>query len=170
MEALTPMGPADQRPVEATKLVLVYSSAPLERDLELVGDVRATIYAASTALDTDFTSKLCVVDESGRSTNVVEGIVRARYRESAPEPTLIKPGEVYEYRIELGPVGIRVPAGHRLRVQVASSDFPQFDRNLNTGGPVGAEGPSAIRAATQVVLHNQAYPSRITLPVFRQTA
>jgi len=169
MESSAPMGPADQRPVEATKLVLVYTSAPLERDLELVGDVLATIYAASSALDTDFTSKLCVVDESGRSTNVVEGIVRARYRESALDPTLIKPGEVYEYRIELGPVGVRVPAGHRLRVQVASSDFPQFDRNLNTGGPVGAEGPSAMRSATQVVLHNEAYPSRITLPVFRLT-
>ena len=165
LEAIVPMGPADQAPAERTKLVLVYTSAPLERDLDLIGDVRGFLYAASTAVDTDFAMRLCLVDEHGRSTNLVEGIVRARSRESLEAPTLIEPGEVYEYRIDLGPIGVRVPAGHRLRIHVASSDFPQWDRNLNTGGPIGAEGPSAMRAATQVVLHNRRYPSRVTLPV-----
>ena len=80
-------------------------------------------------------------------------------------PAPIVPGEVYEYRIELGPVGIRIPAGYRLRVDVSSSDFPQWDRNLNSGGPFAREGPSAAKTATQVVLHNRAHPSRITLPV-----
>jgi putative CocE/NonD family hydrolase len=164
IEALSPMGPADQSPREATKLVLVYTSEPLQRDLDLVGDVQVTLYAASSATDTDFAARFCVVDALGRSTNLVEGIVRARSRESATDPAPITPNEVYEYRIELGPVGVRVPAGNRLRVDIASSDFPQWDRNLNSGGPIGAEGPTAIRLARQVVLHNRRYPSRITLP------
>jgi putative CocE/NonD family hydrolase len=165
LESVAPMGPADQKDAEGSRLVLVYTSAPLERDLVLIGDAAATLHAASSATDTDFTVRLCVVDLGGRSTNVHEGIVRASYRESSEHPTPIAPGEIYEYRIELGPVGIRVPAGHRLRVDVSSSDFPQFDRNLNSGGPFAEEGPSAARSATQVVLHNRAYPSRITLPV-----
>jgi uncharacterized protein len=161
------MGPADQGPSERTKHVLVYTSAPLSRQLELIGDASVTLYAASTAVDTDFTARLCVVDPAGRSTNVQEGVVRARYRESLTDPTPITPGEVYEYRIELGPVGVRIEPGHRLRVDISSSDFPLWDRNLNTGGPFAAEGPSAGIVATQAVLHDRAHPSRITLPVVR---
>jgi putative CocE/NonD family hydrolase len=165
IDIVTPMGPADQSAAEGSKLVLVYTSAPLDGDLELIGDVSATLFAASSAVDTDFTVRLCVVDETGRSTNVQEGIVRASYRESVEHPAPIEPGAVYEYRIELGPVGIRIPAGCRLRVDVSSSDFPQWDRNLNTGGPFAAERPSAGVAVTQVVLHDRTHPSRITLPV-----
>jgi putative CocE/NonD family hydrolase len=164
LDHLTPMGPADQDTTERTKLVLVYTSAPLEHDLELVGDAAVTLYAATDAPDTDFSARLCVVDEAGVSTNLVEGIVRARFRESLEQPTPIRPGEVYEYRIDLGPLAVRLPAGRRLRLQVASSDFPQWDRNLNTGGPCGHEPASAIRAATQTILHNERYPSRVTLP------
>lgn len=167
VEALVPMGPADQRAAEGTKQILVYTSPPLERPLEVVGDVRVTLYAATTAPDTDFTARLCAVDETGRSTNLLEGIVRARFRGSVESPTPIRPGEVYEYVIELGPVGVHLPAGHRLRLHVSSSDFPQWDRNLNTGGEIGFEGPSAIRAATQTVLHSERYASRVTLPVVR---
>jgi putative CocE/NonD family hydrolase len=165
LEIAAPVGPADQSAAEGSKIVLVYTSAPLERDLELIGDVRVTLFAASSALDTDFAARLCVVDGTGRSTNLSEGIVRARYRESSTAPTPITPGEVYEYRIELWPVGVRIPAGHRLRLDVTSSDFPQWDRNLNTGGPFAQEGPSAARTATQIVLHDRSHPSRITLPV-----
>ena len=165
VETITPMGPADQHSVEATRLILVYTSAPLERDLTLIGDVQVTLHAASSAPDTDFSARLCIVDEAGRSTNLLEGIVRARSRASLSDPTPIVPGEVYEYRIELGPVGVLIPAGRRLRVDIGSSDFPQWDRNLNTGGPIGREGPSAGRSARQIVLHNEAYPSRITLPM-----
>lgn len=160
-EAITPMGPADQDPVERTKLVLVYSSAPLTRDLELIGDVHAVLFAATDAPDTDFTARLCVVDRGGRSTNLLEGIARARARHATP----LEPGRVYEYRIDLGPVGVRIAAGERLRLQVGSSDFPQFDRNLNTGGPFGAEPASAARSALQVVLHDAEHPSRVVLPV-----
>ena len=161
VEGISPMGPADQGSVERTKLVLVYSSAPLGRDLELIGDVHAVLFAASDAPDTDFTAKLCVVDAGGRSTNLLEGIVRARSQQPVP----LEPGRVAEYRIDLGPIGVRIAAGERLRIQVSSSDFPQFDRNLNTGGPLGAEPASAARSALQVVLHDSDRPSRIVLPV-----
>ncbi len=165
VEDFSPMGPADQDPTERTRLVLVYTSAPLTADLELVGDARVTLFASTSATDTDFTARLCVVDTSGISTNLVEGIVRARSRDSLERPSPVKPGEVVEYTIELGPVGARIPAGHRLRLQVGSSDFPQWDRNLNTGGPIGKEPASAMRSATQVVLHDQDHPSRLRLPV-----
>jgi putative CocE/NonD family hydrolase len=164
LEIVAPMGPADQQAAERSRLVLVYTSAPLDRDLVLVGDVTATLHAASSATDTDFTVRLCVVDADGRSTNIQEGIVRASHRESLERPAPIVPGDVYEYRIELGPVGIRITAGHRLRVDISSSDFPQWDRNLNTGGGFAKKGPSAVRTATQTVLHDRAHPSRITLP------
>ncbi len=160
IEGVVPMGPADQDSIERTHLVLVYTSDPLEHPLELIGDVHVTLFAATSAPDTDFAARLCVVDAGGRSTNLLEGIVRVRSLPTRPEP-----GECGEYRIDLGPVGVRIPAGHRLRVQVGSSDFPQYDRNLNTGGPIGQEGPTAMRAATQVVLHDSSHPSRITLPV-----
>ena len=165
LTAITPMGPACQEEAERTKNVLVYTTAPLERELDIVGDVTVTVYAASTAPDTDFTARLCVVPENGCSTNLLEGIVRARFRDSLTDPTLIAPGEVYEYRIELGPIGARVAAGARLRLDISSSDFPQWDRNLNTGGPPGGEPASAAVVATQVVLHDRAHPSRVTLPV-----
>jgi hypothetical protein len=165
LEAIAPMGPSDQAVVEESKLVLVYTSGPLARDLEVIGDVTATVYAATTATDTDFVTKLCVVDPAGRSVNLLEGIVRARFRDSSTDPRPVTPGEVVEYRIELGPIAVRVPAGHRLRVHVTSSDFPQWDRNLNTGGPLFAEGPSAARVAIQTVLHDREHPSRVTLPV-----
>ncbi|MFQ5426242.1 MAG: CocE/NonD family hydrolase, partial [Gaiellales bacterium] len=165
VEELVPMGPVDQSPRERTKLVLVYTSDALPDDLVLIGDVWMTLHAASTAPDTDFAARFCVVDEAGVSTNVLEGIVRARFRDSLADPTLIEPGRVYEYRIELGPVGRRVPAGHRLRVTISSSDFPQWDRNLNSGGPLYTETALAGKVAVQTILHDAGYPSRVTLPV-----
>jgi putative CocE/NonD family hydrolase len=164
-ESTTPMGPARQREREQWGDVLVYTTAPLVEDLELIGEVELTLYAASTAVDTDFAARLCLLDEAGESWNLKEGIVRARFRASLSEPSLLEPGKVYEYRIALGPVGIRVAAGQSLRLQVASSDFPQWDRNLNTGGPLGKEGPEKAIVATQTVLHDRRRPSRLTLPV-----
>jgi putative CocE/NonD family hydrolase len=163
--AFAPMGPSCQSDAETAKTMLVYTTAPLERDLVLVGDVSATLYAASSAVDTDFAVRLCVVDESGCSRNLQEGIVRARFRDSLSEPTPIVPGTVYRYEIGLGPVGVRVRAGQRLRLDVSSSDFPQWDRNLNTGGPTGGESALASVVATQVVLHDAAHPSSVTVHV-----
>ena len=163
--SVAPMGPADQAGVEVLNGVLVYTSAPLEKDLTVIGQVSVTLYAATSASDTDFTAKLCVVSPEGRSTNIQEGIVRARYRESLSHPTPITPDEVYEYRIELGPTAYVFKAGSRIRVQVSSSDFPQWDRNLNTGGSPFAEGVTQARVATQIVLHDANHPSRLTLSV-----
>jgi uncharacterized protein len=159
------MGPADQSEREQWHSVLVYTSEPLSMDMLLVGDASLMLYAATDVLDTDWTARLCMVDESGISTNIQEGIVRARYRESLSEPVLLEPDRVYAYIIELGPVGIRIAAGQRIRLQVSSSDFPQWDRNMNTGGPLGHEGIVESRVATQVVLHDSDHPSHLVLPV-----
>jgi putative CocE/NonD family hydrolase len=160
-----PMGPECQAGAETSKAMLVYTTAPLERDVVLIGDVGATLYAASSAVDTDFAVRLCVVDEGGCSRNLQEGIVRARFRDSLSEPTPIAPGEVYRYEIGLGPVGVRVRAGECLRVDVASSDFPQWDRNLNTGGVSGREAAIKAVVATQVILHDAERPSCVTVHV-----
>ena len=159
------MGPADQHALETSRMVLVYTSEALGGDMTLVGDVTVTLWAATTTADTDWTARLCVVDPAGVSTNLQEGIIRARYRESLSSPTPIQPDQVYKYTIDLGPVGALIEAGHRLRLVLGSSDFPQWDRNMNTGGPLFAEPSTAGMPATQTVLHNISYPTRITLPV-----
>jgi len=164
-DTITPMGPADQHQAEVSRMILVYTSEPLADDIELLGDVSVTLHAASTATDTDFTARLCVVDPDGRSVNLQEGILRARYRHSLSEPEPLVPGEVYELHIDLGPVGAHVPAGSRLRLDVSSSDFPQWDRNLNTGGTPLQDSALVAAPATQTVLHDPDHPTRITLPV-----
>jgi putative CocE/NonD family hydrolase len=164
-ESLTPMGPRAQEGAEQWGDVLCYTSEPLGDDVVLIGDVEVTLHAATTAPDTDFTARLCLVDPDGRSVNLKEGILRARYRDSLAEPSALEPGRVYALGIALGPLAVRVAAGHRLRLDVSSSDFPQWDRNLNTGGPLGREGASAAAVAHQTVLHDRARPSHVTLPV-----
>jgi putative CocE/NonD family hydrolase len=161
------MGPADQRAAEEFNTVLVYTSEPLGEPLELIGDVTVTLYAATSARDTDWTARFCEVHPDGRSINLQEGIVRARYRESLTEPSLLEPDGVYRYDIPLGPVGVRIAAGNRLRVTVSSSDFPQWDRNLNTGGDLFTEPPSAAVVATQTVLHNADHASHLTVNTIR---
>ncbi len=165
--AISPMGPADQHEAESSPLMLVYTSEPLEDDIELLGNVTVALCAASTAQDTDFTARLCVVDEDGTSINLQEGIVRARFRESLTTPSLIEPGVVYRFHIDLGPVGAAIPAGSRLRLDITSSDFPQWDRNLNTGGPLMSGRLTTAVPATQAVLHDRTHPTSITLPVVR---
>jgi putative CocE/NonD family hydrolase len=158
---LSPMGPADQGAVESTLVVLVYTSEPFAAPRLLVGAVTLKLWAVSSACDTDFTAKLCLVSRAGHSTNVCGGIIRARYREAPAAPSLIEPGKAYLYSIDLGSTAVRLEAGESLRVQVSSSDFPQWDRNLNTGGVPGAEPPSAAVVATQFVLHDAAHPSHL---------
>jgi putative CocE/NonD family hydrolase len=160
---VAPMGPADQRAAEEFNSMLVYTSEPLAEPLELIGDVTVTLYAATSARDTDWTARLCEVHPDGRSINLQEGIVRARYRESLSSPSLLEPDRIYRYDIPLGPVGVRIAAGNRLRVTVSSSDFPQWDRNLNTGGDLFSERPSAAVVATQTVLHNAEHASHLML-------
>ena len=164
---ISPMGPADQRATEETNFVLVYTSPPLEEGIDLLGNASVTLHAATTAVDTDWTARLCHVHPDGRSINLKEGIVRARYRESLTEPSLLEPNRVYEYEIPLGPVGAHIPRGHRLRLTISSSDFPQWDRNMNTGAPPFTEDLTQAKAARQSVLHNAAHPSCLNVDVVR---
>src|SRR5919199_276987 len=134
-------GAKDQRPNEERSDVLVYTSEVLEEDYTVIGAVYATLFAASSAPDTDFVARLVDVYPDGRAIGVTDGLIRASARESYPapgvikptRPTMIEPGEVYEYTIDLWATGITFKAGHRIRVEVTSSCFPRWDRNLNTG-------------------------------------
>ena len=156
-------GAFDQRQTEARPDVLVYSTPPLERDTEVTGPVVATIYASSSAPDTDFTAKLIDVEPSGYARNIVDGVIRARYRELRQPATSIEPGKVYEYSIDLWATSNLFRKGHRIRLDVSSSNFPRFDLNPNTGGPIGVE--SGFAPATQTISHNADHPSHVTLPI-----
>jgi putative CocE/NonD family hydrolase len=158
-------GPLDQRVLEARDDVLVYTSGPLERGLEAIGPVELVLYAASSARDTDFVVRLCDVYPDGRSILLTEGIIRARYRGSVEGESveLLEPDEVAEYRIRLYPLANVFEAGHRVRVDVTSSSFPRFSRNLNTGEDVGTG--TRMQVASQTVLHTPSYPSHVLLPL-----
>jgi uncharacterized protein len=158
-------GPVEQSYLETRADVLVYTTPPLEEDLEVTGPVVIKLFASSTAPDTDFMGKLLDVFPDGRSYNLnaITGMVRARYRNGELKTSLIKPGKVYEYTIDLKAVGNVFKAGHRIRVQLSSSAFPTWDRNLNTGHALGQD--AEIRVAVQTILHDSGYPSHIVLPV-----
>ena len=158
-----PTGPCDQRPAEARQDVLVYSSDPLTDDLEVTGPIVMKLYAASSATDTDFTAKLVDVWPTGYAQNIQDGIIRARYRNSNTHPVLIKPDEIYEYSIDLWATSHVFKPGHRIRIEISSSNFPHYDRNLNTGGPLFQERD--FKRATQAIFHDAALPSRIILPI-----
>ena len=160
---IIPGGAFDQRSIEARSDVLVYTSAALEKDMEVTGPVTATLYATSSATDTDFTAKLVDVCPCGCARNLTDGIIRARYRESMSTPQLIEPGDVYEYRIDLVATSNVFKAGHRIRVEISSSNFPRFDRNPNTGREPSEE--VELRPAVQTVFHADRYCSYITLPI-----
>jgi putative CocE/NonD family hydrolase len=158
-----PPGPADQRPNEGRPDVLVFSTPPLEKDVETTGWVKATIYAASSAVDTDFTALLADVEPSGQARFLTDGIVRARYRNSTQRAEAIEPGKIYEYSIDLWATSNLFKAGHRIRLYVSSSNFPRFDRNLNTGEPIG--GSTGLVKARQKIYHDAQHPSALVLPV-----
>src|SRR5262249_30312478 len=127
------MGPRDRRPLERRDDVLVYSTAPLERAVEVTGPVELVLYATTSAVDTDFTATLVDVHPNGQAIMITQGIVRARSRQSLEQPTLVEPGRVYEYRLSLWETSNTFTAGHGIRVEISSSNFPNFDRNLNSG-------------------------------------
>ena len=164
-------GPRDQRANEERQDVLVYTSEELSEDYTVIGPVYATLYAASSASDTDFVVRLVDVYPDGRAMVVTDGIVRASARESYPapgvikpaQPTFIEPGEVYEYTIDLWATSITFLEGHRIRVEVTSSSFPRWDRNLNTGEDTKDSSRSEV--AHQRIFHDPGSPSSITLTV-----
>ena len=158
-------GPWDQRELEARDDVLSYTSDELDADLEVIGPVEMVLFAASSAKDTDFFVRVCDVYPDGRSIFLTEGIIRARYRNSheGDSTELLEPGEVAEYRIRCYPMANVFERGHRIRLDVTSSSFPRFSRNLNNGEDVGTS--TRIEVAQQTVLHTDVYPSHVLLPV-----
>ena len=151
--------------MEARSDALVNSSTVLEEHLEVTGPLTVTLHAASSAQDTDFIVRLCDVYPDGASRILAEGVVRARYRDGYNRPSLIQPGEVYAYEIDLVATSNVFRPGHRIRVDVTSSSFPYLDRNPNTGNPLGEDGPEDLQPAVQTVFHDVARPSHLVLPV-----
>jgi putative CocE/NonD family hydrolase len=158
-----PWGPMDQRKVERRPDVLVYTSKPLTREVEVTGPVKVVLYVSTNAPDTDFTAKLVDVFPNGEARNLTDGMLRLRYREGLDKVVLARAGEVYPITIDMGVTSNVFLAGHQIRLEVSSSNFPRFDRNPNTGRPVADEGQ--FRKADQTVQHGGAYPSHILLPV-----
>ena len=156
-------GAYDQSQVEGRQDVLVYSSPPLESDVEVTGPVTVSLWAATSTRDTDFTAKLVDVCEEGCARNLTDGIIRARYRESMSNPTLLEPGKAYRYDIDLWATSNVFKTGHRIRVEISSSNFPRFDRNTNTGNIIAAD--TELKPALQTVFHDQQQASYISLQI-----
>jgi uncharacterized protein len=158
-----PPGPFDQGPNESRGDVLVFSTPPLAEDLEATGPVKLELFASTSAPDTDFTGMLVDVDQAGFARYLADGIVRARYRESTAKASPVEPGRIYKYTIDLWATSNVFKAGHRIRVYVSSSNFPRFNRNLNTGDKT--YGGSTMAKAKQTIYHDTDHPSAIVLPI-----
>jgi len=159
----TGIGPEDQRPAEARSDVLVYTTPAFAKDTEVTGPVSLDLYVSSSAVDTDFTGMLVDVWPNGFAQNLTSGILRLRYRNSQEKPELANPGETYHIIVDLWSTSNVFLAGHKLRLEVSSSNFPRFDRNLNTG----EEQARATRMikATNVIFHDKAHPSALIFPI-----
>lgn len=162
------MGPRDQRAVETRDDVLVYSTPVLERSVEVIGPIELRLFVASSARDTDFTGKLVDVFPDGQAVILTEGILRARYRTSFTEPELLEPDAVYELHLNLWATANVFLPGHRIRLEVSSSNFPRFNRNSNTGGEIASETAGQYRPAINRIFHDAAHPSRLMLPIIER--
>ncbi len=156
-------GPRDQRVVESREDVLIYSTPAFAEDTEVTGPISLELFANSSAVDTDFTAKLVDVSPDGFARNLTEGILRARYRDSQEKPTLMNPGQVYRFTIDLWSTSNVFLKGHTLRLEVSSSNFPRFDRNLNTGEQASTE--RNFVSATNTIYHDAEHPSALVLPI-----
>jgi putative CocE/NonD family hydrolase len=160
-------GVSDRRRLDHRADILRYCSAPLEHDLEVVGNPEVFLYAASSAVDTDFFARLVDDDPAGPAIEVCYGFLRARYRNGLDKELPLTPGEVAQFRIRLGIVACCFRKGHRIRLEVCSSDFPNHDRNHNTGKNDLLDAEMVI--AKQKVFHSPQYPSSLFLPLQRDT-
>ena len=156
-------GPVDQRVIERRDDVLVYTGEQLEEDLEVTGPLEVVLYASSSAPDTDFTARLVDVHPDGSAIVLAEGILRARFRKGFDQEVFLEPGTVEEFRIQMYPTSNVFLKGHSIRVDISSSNFPRFSRNLNTGEDVGTG--TRMQIAQQTILHTAENPSHIILPV-----
>lgn len=160
-------GPMNQAEVEARRDVLIYTSAPFAADTEISGPVTLKLFASTSAVDTDFTAKLTHVLPNGESVNLCECLLRLSGRNFTGEPEPATPGEVYELTLGVGQTSVVIAQGHRLRLQVSSSNFPQFDRNMNTGHAIGVDAKGVV--ARQTVYHGPERRSRLELPMAELT-
>jgi predicted acyl esterase len=161
--AVFPPGPLDQSAVETRPDVLVYTSPPLAEEIEVTGLVRTILYVSTSANDTDFTAKLVDIQPDGKPLLVTDGIQRLRYRLSLSNPVYVKRYQAYQISVDTGVTSYVFAARHRIRLEVSSSNFPRFDRNLNGIGPI-ADQTKPVKAR-QMVFHQKGYPSAIILPV-----
>ena len=145
--------------------MLVFETDVLEEGIEVTGPIKATIFGSSDRLDTDFTAALIDVEPDGKAIILCEGICRARFRNGTEDPQMMTPSEVYELEVRMWDTSNRFQPGHRIRIELSSSNFPRYDRNLNSGGPIGYEGPEAIKVARNTVDLGGVTPSRLVLPV-----
>jgi putative CocE/NonD family hydrolase len=159
----TGIGPEDQRPAETRADVLVFTTPAFAQDTEVTGPVALDLYVSSSAVDTDFTGMLVDVWPNGFAQNLTSGILRMRYRNSQENPELANPGQTYHVTVDLWATSNVFLAGHKLRLEVSSSNFPRFDRNLNTG-EIQARATRMIKA-TNVIYHDKAHPSALVVPV-----
>lgn len=154
--------PTDQRPLADRRDILVYQTEPLTERFEVTGNATVELFASSSAPDTDFFARLIDVAPDGMARDVALGMVRARYRSGLDKPELIQPGEVVKYTIGLDPASNAFLAGHRIRLDITSSDFPNYDRNHNTAADQNAD--AELKTAQQTVHHGGDFATRIKLP------
>ena len=159
-------GARDQRAVEARPDVMVYTTPPFREALEVTGPISAEIYASSSAVDTDFTAKLVDVWPNGYAQNLTDGIIRARYRDSFEKPEFMNPGQIYRFSIDLWATSNLFLPGHRLRLEISSSNFPRFNRNLNTGDDMFHT--TRMLKAMNSIYHDSDHASALILPVVAQ--
>ncbi len=161
------IGPRDQTQVEKRQDVLVYTSEVLENAMEVIGPVKLILYGSSKAVDTDFTGKLVDVYPDGRAILITDGIIRGRYRDSDRHPQPLVPDQVYPFEIDMGATANVFLPGHRIRLEISSSNFPKFNRNSNTGGTIYLEEAHEYMSVSNKVWHSDRYPSRLILPLVK---
>ena len=145
--------------------MLCFTTPILDEPVEVTGNVALELFVSSSAIDTDVTGKLVDVFPDGRAIYLTDGILRARYRNSLTEPEMLEPGRVYPLTLDLGITSNVFLPGHRIRLEVSSSNFPRYDRNTNTGGVISEDGSDAAVVATNRVFHGAGHPSRLVLPI-----
>ncbi len=156
-------GPIEQSSIESRPDVLVYTTEPFKEETEISGAVTLRLFVSTSAVDTDFTAKLTIVEADGKSYNLCEGLLRMSGRNFTGKPEPVKPGEIYDITIGVGQTSLVVAKGQRLRLQVSSSNFPHYDRNMNTGNPIGVDAEGIV--AQQTVHHDRARESYLELPI-----
>lgn len=159
------VGPVDQKVVDGRPDVLCYTGPVLDEPVEVTGHVELKVFVSSSAVDTDITAKLVDVFPDGRAINLCDGVLRLRYRNDLSNPEPLTPGEVYEVTVPMAVTSNVFLPGHRIRLDISSSNFPRYDRNTNTGGFIAQESLDQAVVATNRIMHGPEHPSRLVLPV-----